>query len=727
MKKMNRRSFIKLSTVAMAAASGTVYTSKAKWTEAASKTPPSITRSFSVCNSCGNRCNIIAFKRQGRLWRISGNPRDNKTGGKICARGHAYAAMVYDRYRLGTPLKRTPSGFEPISWEQAYEEISDKLKDILRKNGPEAIFWSEYSKPISNFYGARFMAALGSPNWTTHASTCFAARNVGFNHTLGGLPTGDYENTKYVVFIGRAPADGIGTSILKGLPMAKQKGAKVVAVDPRLSYSANSLANEWMAIKPGTDLALLLAWIHTMIKENLYDREFVSKHTVGFSDLEAAVEPYTPAWAAGVTGLPEEQISRVAKEMAAAKPAAFIEPGWHAAYGSNYRNSTQTARAIAIINALLGNLNKPGGLCFYSGANLGSLDSSRHQAPPNSPYKRVDGAGVAGKYPLALGSGLHHLLPGLAKEGKFKAGFFYSINPARTVPDREYVVSGYKNLELSVVIDWQFSETAEHVADYILPESHPLERDGIVEPISARMPQVSMQSKAIEPVHPGARGLDRIVTELAQAMGFGRYFDFTLDDLNKAMLFPLKLFPVHLQQRGPQVAGGAWDYGQTMFRTPSGKVELASGTFAEHGFSKVPIWESPLIEPSSGEFRIIHGHQAYLTHSQTINNPYLVSIAKDYHGEAIWINSKKARELGIADGSDVIVSAKGYENKVRCKVTERIHPEAIFVPAGYGSFASKLERGFELGISMNDFVPHASEDISGHAMMQEAVVSIRKA
>jgi len=735
--KLNRRTFLKLSaaTASMAALGASKYRSVDNWASA-NERPSNITTAYSVCNSCGNRCGIMAYLRNGRLWRITGNPDDNKSGGKICTRGHGYAQMVYDKYRLSQPLKRTSDGsFVEIPWEQAYQEIGDKLMGVVRKYGPQSVFWSEYSKPISNFYGARLMAALGSPNWTTHSSTCFVGRNVGFDYTLGGLPSGDYENTKYVVFVGRSPADGMGLNILKGLGVAKKKGAKVVSVDPRLSYSAGVLADEWVAVKPGTDLALLLAWMNVLIAENLYDKGFVENYTVGFAELKEMVKQYTPEWAETITGVKAEQIRRIGRELGANRPAAFLEPGWHAAYGSNYANSTQTARATAIVNGLLGNINKPGGLCFYNRVSFGGLNPELYPTPPASPYERVDGAGVKGKYPLTLSTGLHHLLPGLAKEGKLKAGIFYSVNPGRTVPDRNYVIEGYKNLELTIVIDWQMSETAEQFADYVLPESHPMERDGIVEAIASSRPQVTMQAKVIDPVHSGGRGLDRIVSELATAMGLERFFNFTLEDLNKAMLFPLGLFPVHLKSRGiVDGDAGQWHYefpvdgsGKPSLRTKSGKVEFFSSSFAEHGHNPLPAWQAPKVMPSGDKLRMIHGHQAYHTHAQTMNNPYLMSITKDYEGDSIWLNTETAKRLGISDGDTVQVSGNGWEAKSKVKVTQRIHPEALFVPGGYGGFAKSLVRGYGIGVNINDFLKHDTEPISGHAMMEEVLVSVKRA
>ncbi len=189
------------------------------------------------------------YVKNGRLWKIEGNPEANGNLGLVCPRGHGYIHDLYSPERIKGPLKRVGDRFEPISWEQAYQEISQKINLILMDNGPQSVFWVNYPQS-NNAYALRLMHSLGSPHYFTHGSTCYTARNAGWNFTVGSLPSNDLSNAKYIMIIGRNPAGGIDLAQVKKIVEAKEKGAKLVVVDPRHSETA-ILADEWLAIKPG--------------------------------------------------------------------------------------------------------------------------------------------------------------------------------------------------------------------------------------------------------------------------------------------------------------------------------------------------------------------------------------------------------------------------------------------------------------------------------------------
>src|SRR4030042_1203730 len=156
-------------------------------------------------NGCGNRCGIFAYVKNGRLWKIEGNPEANGNLGVICPKGHGYLHELYNPSRLKGPLKRVGDRFEPISWEQAYKEIAQKINLILMDSGVQNIFWVNY--PQSNhLYALRLMHALGSPHYFTHGSTCYTARNAGWVATVGETPSNDLSHARYILIIGRNPA-----------------------------------------------------------------------------------------------------------------------------------------------------------------------------------------------------------------------------------------------------------------------------------------------------------------------------------------------------------------------------------------------------------------------------------------------------------------------------------------------------------------------------------------
>ncbi len=389
---ISRRRFLKGAALSAGAISLHLkYLDFASWAKKEIEAPISKIPTF--CNGCGNRCAIFAYVKNNRLWKIEGNPEAIGNQGFVCPKGHGYLHDLYNPDRLRHPLKNVEGRFQAISWEQAYKEIAQKINLILMDHGPESIFWINY--PQSNHaYALRLMHALGSPHYFTHGSTCYTARNAGWNYTIGQLPANDLANSRYILIIGRNPAGGIDIGQVADIMKAKSKGAKLVVLDPRHSETA-ILADEWLPIKPGTDLAFLLAMINTLIKEELYDHDFVKNKTIGFSQLDDSFVNYPPEWAEEVCEIPAHTIVRITREIASLKPKVLIHRGYHGAFGSQYLNSFQTARALAIANSLLGNINREGGLYFPQSAQLGELQPA-HPAPPGPNVPKADGTGIPG-------------------------------------------------------------------------------------------------------------------------------------------------------------------------------------------------------------------------------------------------------------------------------------------------------------------------------------------
>jgi len=721
--KISRRTFLKGSGVAAGALSMGFF-DFTSWSRESMEGP--VTRIPTICNGCGNRCAIFAYVKNKRIWRIEGNPEANGNQGVICPKGHGYIHDLYNPNRIRSPLKRVGTKFQPISWDQAYKEISQKINIILMDNGPGSIFWVNYPMP-NHAYALRFMHSLASPHYFTHGSTCYTARNAAWNFTVGKLPSNDLVNSKYIMILGRNPAGGIDLGQVKDIVKAKEKGAKVVVVDPRHSETA-ILADEWLPIKPGTDLAFLLAMINVMIDEKLYDKDFVENHTVGFQQLEDEIINYPPQWAEKICEIPAKTIVRIAREMAMQKPRALLHRGYHGAFGAQYLNSFQTARALAITNSLLGNINREGGIYFSESANLGELQPA-HPAPPGPSGSKADGTGIPGRYPLgAYGDGISHSIPELALRGILKCGFVYHHNPLRTNPNPKRVIAGYKKLELLVVIDPVLSETAS-IAHYVLPASFYLEADDAVDTKhSGKQAQVSIQQKAIEPVF-DTRSAFQIITELAKHLGVGKYYNFTLDEANALRLKPFGVSLESLKAKGVLPVGPQWKEGFVKADTPSGKVEIASAVLEKLGYPAVPRWEAPLVSPDDKDphsFRLIHGKQAYHTHAMTANQPYLMAISRRYDMIRLWINRSRAEKIGLKDGDVVQMKSMIGEGKIRVKLTEGLHPSCVWLPSGYGNFSKYLTTAYDQGVSYNDFLPTLFDPAVGHVMASEVIVQVKK-
>lgn len=724
--KLTRRNFLKATAAVIGTSSfGSEILDFKTWAEKAYDAP--ISRIPTICNGCGNRCGIYAFVKSGRIWKIEGNPEANGNLGVICPKGHGYLHDLYSPYRIKGPLKRVGEKFHPISWDQAYQEISQKINLIVMGNGPQSIFWVNYPQP-NHLYALRLMHALGSPHYFTHGSTCYTARNAGWVITVGTLPSVDLANSKYIMIIGRNPAGGIDLGQVKRIMEAKSKGAKLVVVDPRHSETA-IFADEWLPIKPGTDLALLLSMINIMVKEGLYNKRFVAEKTVGFERLEEEIHNYPPEWAERICEIPANTIFRITRELAKEKPRALIHRGYHGAFGAQYLNSFQTARALAIANSLLGNINREGGIFFPKTAELGELQP-RHPAPELPTMGKLDGTGVPGRYPLgAYGDGIAHAIPELALRGELKAGFVYHYNPLRTNPNPKRVIAGYKRLELLVVIDTVLSETAS-IAHYVLPESFYLERTEAIDiKHSGKRAQVSIQQQVVKPMYDTRPGT-QIIIELAKHLGVGKYFNFDIEEANRLRLKPLKVTLEQLKEKGVCFVGDKWKEGFEKLNTPSGKIEIYSQTLERLGFPSIPRWDEPLVSPDPNDphsFRLIHGKQAIHTHSMTANQPILMSISHRYDLIRLWMNRKRGERLGLKDGDWVSINSMIGKGKIRVRLTEGIHPSCVWLPSGYGIYSKHLKVAYDIGVSYNDFLPTYFDPTVGHVMASEIVVQITKA
>lgn len=698
------------------------WAAKQKAAEAVRMTP-------TLCDGCGNWCAINVYTKGDRLWKAEGNPIAGNNVGRICAKGHALLHEVYNPDRIRSPLKRVgPNKFEPIAWEQAYKEIGEKVRRISEQHGPESLFWLHYPEGIAPL-AQRFMTALGSPNVFSHGSTCFLPRNIGWWLTTGSSkPEHDFGHSRLIVLIGRNPAAGLQLRQLKEMAAGRDGGAKIVVVDPRFSESA-SIAQQWIRIRPGTDLALVLAIAHVMTKEGTYQKEYVDKYTQGFDKWAGQLAPYTPAWAEEKTSIPKETILALARELATAAPRAIIHAGYHGAMGTQYKNSLQLVRAVACVSGLLGNFNQSGGIYAAPKVKLGTLDKERFPAPPKVDGPMVDGSTDPDRYPLTpKGHGLAQAIPELAIEGKLKAGFVYHNNPLRTNPNPARVIEGYKKLELLVSFDYVLSETAS-VAHYILPESFYLERDDVVHTNHCySSKQVALRQAVMKPLY-DTKPLFHILTEMAPALGIGKYFNFTLEEYNEAMLAPLGVTLARLKQEGLIDLGGEWQPGEPTFSTPSGKLEIVSTALQDLNLPAAPAWEEPLVVPDNMDphsFRLIHGKQAHQTHARTINQKYLKEISVTNDWGRVWIHPERAKRLNINDGDCMTISSSVGKGRARARVTDGIHPDCIFLPSGYGVFSRNLKTGFGYGLSYNDFLPTYFEPVLGHTMSGEIIVRVEK-
>ena len=724
---LSRRRFLQI-TGASAAIASTGALSYSAWHAGAAHAAEADAESRmpTLCNGCSNKCGLWINVKDGRITTVEGIKEHPFSKGTVCARGHGFAQLTYAKDRITEPLKRLENGeYEAIGWDQAFSEIGEKIKAIKSQYGPESIAFIRDPRPNVNYYGQRFINALGSANWYTHGASCNLSLTSGYTSTLGASYGADVANAKMIIFIGRSYADGIRPSSVKGLAdLSESKKAKIVMVDPRYNSSCK-FADQWVPIIPGNDLALVLAMCQVLIAENLYNHDFVEQYVSGFDEFKAEVSAFTPEWAEKKCGVSASVITQLARDMAKAAPAAVIEPSWRAAFGCAHKNSFETARAVAAFNALLGNYGQKGGALITDTPSLGKIDPVKFPAVPKPAGKRVGDA----EFPLtAAGMGSCVAALDAALKGKIHAFFFCQSNAAKGYAQPKKWTEGFEKTDLVVTIDVQMSETAMQ-SDYVLPECGYIERLEVPELLGGQKYSVALRAPAIEIVHPNTKPLEDIIGGLANACGVGEYFQFTIDELVNAQLASIGVSLDDLKRKGViALDGSKFEYGVVpAFKTPSKKIEFKSNSVAAAGLNPVITWIEPKAQASGDEFYMVGGKQAIHCHTQSINIESLIDVSRTYHLERLWINASDAKKLGIAEGDLVEISSSEHTAKVAAHVTELLRPGVVYTPTHYGCSSPYLTNAFGFGICMPDFVPYDMEPGTGATMSEEVTVKIRKA
>ena len=685
----------------------------------------------SVCEMCTVRCPILVRVRDGKVVRIEGNPTEKSTQGAICAKGNAGVSLLYDKDRVRTPLirvgKRGEGKFRKASWDEAYTYIADRLKTIR----PEELAVGRRPS-ASDAFLLTFAKAFGTPNIFSHESSCPLGRNVAMEVTLGTSGAAiDYSKVDYLVSFGRNHMETLAVPQAQGIVAGLARGARLVYLDPRRTPTSTA-ATTWLQPLPGTDLAFVLAMLQVVIAEKLYDQDFVTQYTVGFDQLAAGVKEYTPEWAATTTGIPATTIRDVARDFGAARPRAVADFGW---FSSTYLNDFHLRRAILALNALVGNLEVPGGIFFVKGLKGYGTELGDWKKPkfPKVTAERVDGAGVPGKFPLTpVKDGLCQVLPESVLTGKpyaLKAYIAHRFDPLAAIPDQPRMIEAFTKLDLLVSVDVYMSDTGAY-ADVILPECTYLERTDPVMEASGLAPKIRLRQQVVPP-QGDAKPSWQIYQGLAKAAGLGAYFAYKdIDEIVATQLAPFKLSTAELAKAGqwappdakPTYLRKSDPKAPVKLKTPSGKIELYSAELAKLGFDPVPRYTPPPVAPK-GTFQMIQGKCAVHTNSATQNIPVLHELRPS---NELWIHPVPAGRLGIKDGDSVVVRVGKLEQRGVAKVTEDILEGTVFTYHGWGRTSPGLTRVKGAGIGFNALMPVITDPISGSLVMRETFVEVVK-
>ena len=660
------------------------------------------------CDVCFWKCGVLATLRDGQLWKLEGNPADPLCRGRLCPRGTGGVGAHFDEDRLQKPLLRaTVRGADTwnvVSWDEALGYTADKMKAISAQYGPESM--SLISHGLGGTFLKHLMKAYGTPNLAAPSfAQCRGPRDVGFRLTFGDDPGSpertDIAHARCLVLIGSHLGENMHNTQVQEFAEAIENDCHVIVVDPRFSTAA-SKAKHYLPIRPGTDLALLLAWIHVLVTERLYDVDYVTQHAVGLDALAAYITPFTPEWAYPETGIAASVIRETAHVMARSKPATLVHPGRHAVWNGD---DTQRSRGVAILNALLGSWGRKGG--FYVPAQM-ELPAYPYPPYPHGERGKVDNPDH--QYPFAhdtITTGIRSAMR-TGKPYPIKGLMTYATNLLYALPNQEETLAAFQQLDLLAVIDVAPSETAGW-ADVVLPESTYLERYDELNVELFRDPFIALRQPVVASPHEQKPNW-WIARELGLRLGLEKFFPWTdikeyletrlekaghsLADLEKSGLIVGPKQPIYYE-----------DGVTPEFNTPTGKIELWSTALQKYseehgnppGFEPVPRYTPPEPGPA-GSYRLLCGRAPMHTFSRTQNNPLLADLMPE---NAVWLNATEARRLGLQSGARVRLRNQDgvVSDPVLVRATERIRPDCVYMVHGFGHQAKGLRRALHKGAS----------------------------
>jgi len=706
------------------------------------------------CHDCGGRCVLKAHVKNGRIIRFE-TDHDEEPQLRACLRGRAYRQRVYSDDRLKYPMRRTgergEGKFERISWEEALDSVAEKLKLIKEKYDNSSILFVAGSGNQGMLHGVTSVGLMlnqfggytrmwGAPSYE---GALFASMAT-YGTIMSGNSREDLLNSKLIIMWGWNPASTIwdpGTPLM--LSKAREKGVKIVAVDPIFTDSAAVLASEWIPIRPNTDTAMLIAMANVIIKENLHDKDFIEKYTIGFDEYETYVMgkedgvEKTPQWAESITNVPSKFIENLAREYATKKPAALIA-GWGPA---RTMFGEQFARAAAVLTAITGNIGISGGYAsgfmraYYSRetiipgkkkqehADIAKIEKPKIKKlrPQDNP---VDFNALPRKDTLFILRGgtnpaktrIHYndyynaILQG--REGGFpadiKLAYIVASNRLNQYGNLNKGIKALKALDFVIVQD-QFMTPTAKFADIILPVNTFMERNDIAVPWLGS-PYYLYLNKAIEPLHESKSDLE-ISKELAKRLGIkGGLLDMEEEQILKMLAAPRKdiknfnkmkrdgYYKVKVDEPFIAFKKQIEDPEKYEFPTSSGKIEIYCEALAEMDNPLIPPipkylshdenYDSP--KTSKYPLQLITPHNKRRTHS-SLNMPWL----EEVEAHEAWISTVDATSRDINNGDLIDVFNDRGRIRIPAKVTERIMPGVICVYQG--AWYNPAENGVDLG------------------------------
>ncbi len=725
--KLDRRCFLALS---IGGAAGTaltplpwkltddlsIWSQNWPWTPVPDK--GAITYTHSVCDLCPGGCGITVKKAGDRVIRVEGIEDYPVNQGGVCILGIAGPQLLYSPTRVQKPLKRIGNRgegrWEPISWQDALAMVIDKLKTLRaadKSHSVAGVFGRDRGTVAQLFQ--RLLTVYGSPNFfSTPSYLDNYEMTLYLMHGMRASVGVDAKNADFILSFGSGMIQGWGSSVymFKANSLLKSTG-RVVQVEPRLSVSA-AKADEWVAVKPGTEGALALGLAHVIINENLHNSDFVVNYSTGFETFKQLVlGKYAPETVAGITDVPAEKIVALARAFARArKPLAICGRGQGLTPGhlSDYI-------AVHALNALVGNINRQGGVIAIPEADDIDWPEATMDAIAVAGMQkgRIDGAGSS-RYPHSRS--LLNQLPEVLNTGKgdsIETLFVADVNPLYTMPDAEATRAALAQIPFIVSFASFMDETAQ-MADLILPNHMYLERlEDVPSPAAYPANIIGLSRPAIGPLF-DTRHTGDVIIALAHALGG-----------NIAAAFPWQDYPTCLREtlgdkwnelnrkgywQGPEVAA---PLGFGTFDTASSKFEFSNPDLNAALESQPAL---PQGDATTYPHLLLPYDTMRIASGPIGSPPFLVKSVDETvlqgNDVLVEVNPKTAAALQLADGKPAKLKTPKGEAKVRVHITEGVAPDVVALPRGLGHTAYDDFLAGK-GVNYNALVGMTEDPVSG--------------
>ncbi|HUL31247.1 MAG TPA: molybdopterin-dependent oxidoreductase [Thermodesulfobacteriota bacterium] len=660
--------------------------------------PDQLTIVRSACRSCHGVCQVLVHLRADRVVKVSGDPDSPTSRGYLCPKGSAAPELLYHPDRLTHPLrragKRGENRWKKISWEEALSEMTDKLTQIKRESGAEYVAIGQGTGRPHTEWTARFAHAYGTPNFIGPAHICYLPRVVASGLTLGRLPVSDIYG-----FGGKKPAciliwgcnltySGAADGMCGGmLQKALNEAEKVIVVDPRRIGPAET-ADHWLQLRPGTDGALALAMINTIVGEDLVDHDFVDNYATGFDKLVDHVRHFTPEWAEPITGVKASEIRAAARTYANHSPACLQ-------WGNGIDMSVcsfHTGRSLLILMGITGNIDQPGGNVLWVPPTkvkpksiLINHDQMGERFLPPGQKKRMIGAG---KFPFCPNTHTPTFWDSVISGQPYRVRGLWIIgsNPLVTATQGAKIERSLKEyVEFTVVSDLFMTPTAR-LADLVLPAVTWLEQDDVV--FFHKIWCVIARKKLAQI---GESRDDRdVIFEMGRRLGLfeafpwrnsAEYLDWLLEDtgLNFERFCQRDILLGEMRYRKYESEG---------FQTPSGKFEISSRVMEAMGVSPMPLFREPPLSPVSTP-ELTKQFPLLLISGTKVRNFFhseyrqIKSLRQGNPDPLVEIHPDTATSFGIGEGDWVWIETPAGRVKMKAKLFDGIRRDVVNAQHGW--------------------------------------------